>query len=68
MDSEDESLPGYLVSLIPLVTDLSIIISFRDIKVEELRINFSSHEGSIRRTLITVSHDTVPRLSSWRVP
>ena len=34
MDSEDESLPGYLVSLIPLVTDLSVIISFRDIKVD----------------------------------
>ena len=61
MDSVDESFPRHLVSLISLDTGLSVIMSFRDIKVdpsvsvEELRINFSSHEGSVRRTLITVS-------------
>ena len=66
----NESLPGHLVSLIPLAMDSSVIMSFRDTEVdrwvEEFRNKFFSHEGSDRRVLITVS--AVPRLSSWCAP
>jgi len=58
-----ESLPGHLVSLIPFATDSGVIMFLRD---DPLRVNFCSHEGSVKRTLIAVS--AVLRLSSWCSP
>ena len=56
----NESLPGYLVSLIPLAMLLCLLGDTKVdlwMPVEEWRISFSLHERSLERRLITVCQD-----------